>query len=157
VFGYEIELRTNVPNVGEVTGAGSYEIGTTVEIRAIPAEGYRFVQWQDNITDNPRTITVNEKKTYTASFGTSPSGNMTEIASSDGGVVLYPNPVRNVLRFRSAAALERIGIYNLSGQQVKHFVSPGTEVNVSDLPRGLYFVRLITADGNESVRKMVKE
>jgi hypothetical protein len=140
-----------------VTGEGSYEIGTTVEIRAIPADGYRFVQWQDNNTDNPRTITVNEKKTYTAYFTTDPSGNMTEIASGGGGVVLYPNPVRNVLRFRSAVALERIGIYNLSGQQVKHVASPGTEVNVSDLPRGLYFVRLTTADGNESVRKMVKE
>jgi hypothetical protein len=157
VFGYEIALRTNIQNFGEVTGAGSYEKGTTVEIRAIPAEGYRFVSWSDdNNTNNPRTITVNEKKAYTAYFTTDPNGNMTEIASG-GGVVLYPNPVRNVLRFRSAVALERIGIYNLSGQQVKHIASPGTEVNVSDLPRGLYFVRLITADGNESVRKIVKE
>jgi hypothetical protein len=154
VFGYQITLMVNNTNGGEVKGAGSYEKGTTAEIRAIPAEGYLFAKWQDNDTNNPRTITVNGKKTYTAYFGTNPSGNMTEIAS---GVVLYPNPVRNVLRLRSAVALERISIYNLSGQQVKHVASPGTEVNVSDLPRGLYFVRLITADGNESVRKMAKE
>jgi hypothetical protein len=146
----------NDTNGGKVEGAGSYEKGTKAEIRAIPAEGYRFVSWSDNDTNNPRTITVNEKKTYTAYFGTNPSGNMTEIASSGAGVILYPNPVRNVLRFRSSVALEWISIYNLSGQQVKHFTSPGTEVNVSDLPRGLYFVRIKIAAG-ETVRKIVKK
>jgi hypothetical protein len=51
--------------------------------------------------------------------------------------------------------VEQLRIYNLSGQQVKHVSSPGTQVNVSDLPAGLYFVRIITADGNETIQKIV--
>ena len=37
-------------------------------IVATPNEGYRFVQWNDGNTDNPRTITVTGDATYTASF-----------------------------------------------------------------------------------------
>ena len=39
-----------------------------VEISAIPNYGYRFVRWDDNNTSNPRTVTITEDKTYTATF-----------------------------------------------------------------------------------------
>ena len=37
---------------------GSYADGTNLIIRAIANEGFRFVKWDDENTDNPRTITV---------------------------------------------------------------------------------------------------
>ena len=43
------------------------ESGSAVE--AVPDPGYRFVKWDDNKTDNPRTeVNVTESKTYTAQF-----------------------------------------------------------------------------------------
>ena len=43
------------------------ESGSAVE--AVPDNGYRFVKWDDNKTDNPRTeVNVTESKTYTAQF-----------------------------------------------------------------------------------------
>ena len=43
------------------------ESGSAVE--AVPDNGYRFVKWDDNKTDNPRTeLNVTESKTYTAQF-----------------------------------------------------------------------------------------
>ena len=43
------------------------ESGSAVE--AVPDPGYRFVKWDDNKTDNPRTeVNVTESKIYTAQF-----------------------------------------------------------------------------------------
>ena len=43
---------------GAVEGIGEYEYGTEVSLKALPNNGYRFDQWGDGITDNPRTVTV---------------------------------------------------------------------------------------------------
>ena len=56
------------PTYGTATGSGSYERGTNVNISATPNSGYRFAQWSDGNTDNPRTITVTGNATYTAQF-----------------------------------------------------------------------------------------
>ncbi len=56
------------PTYGTATGSGSYERGTSVNISATPNSGYRFAQWDDGDTNNPRTITVTGNKTYTAQF-----------------------------------------------------------------------------------------
>lgn len=47
---------------------GNIEYGSTVILEAIPDTGYFFRDWNDLNTDNPRTITVTENKTYTAFF-----------------------------------------------------------------------------------------
>ena len=39
-----------------------------VEISATANYGYHFVKWNDNNTSNPRTVSVTEDKTYTATF-----------------------------------------------------------------------------------------
>lgn len=56
------------PAQGVVTGGGTFQEGTTVTLTATPNDGYRFGQWSDGNTDNPRTVTVTEDKTYTAEF-----------------------------------------------------------------------------------------
>ena len=48
------------------------ESGSAVE--AVPDYGYRFVKWDDNKTDNPRTeLNVTESKTYKAAFEAIPT------------------------------------------------------------------------------------
>lgn len=44
------------------------DCGNSATITATPATGYHFVRWNDNNTDNPRTITPIEDATYTAYF-----------------------------------------------------------------------------------------
>lgn len=44
------------------------DCGNSATITATPATGYHFVRWNDNNTDNPRTITPTEDATYTAYF-----------------------------------------------------------------------------------------
>ena len=55
--------------MGSVTGGGEYESGSEVTLTATPAEeGYSFVKWSDDVTDNPRVLTVNADATLTAVF-----------------------------------------------------------------------------------------
>lgn len=64
---YQIRAIPNGPG-GQVTGGGTYPAGRQVTLTATPDEGYRFQQWTDGNTDNPRVITVTENKTYIACF-----------------------------------------------------------------------------------------
>ena len=51
-----------------MTGAGTYDAGTQVSVKAIPNEGYEFVDWEDGETFASRTVTVNEDMTLMATF-----------------------------------------------------------------------------------------
>ena len=55
-------------NMGTVSGGGEYAFGTQVTITATPNQGYRFVRWTDDNTNNPRTITATTNATYIATF-----------------------------------------------------------------------------------------
>ncbi len=61
-------LTVTASTGGTVTGGGDYFASRTATLTATPDEGYAFVQWSDGNQDNPRTITVTEDATYTATF-----------------------------------------------------------------------------------------
>lgn len=65
---YNVTATSDNTEMGGVSGAGSYPAGTTVTVEALPNYGYRFVQWQDGETVNPRTFVINSDMTFTATF-----------------------------------------------------------------------------------------
>lgn len=65
---YTITVNSSNVSQGSASGGGTYDYGTNHQITATPNECYRFVQWSDGNTDNPRTITVTGDATYTAEF-----------------------------------------------------------------------------------------
>ncbi len=69
---YIITVSANNDEYGSVAGGGTYDEGAEVVITAIPNEGYRFVSWDDENTDNPRTITVTSDSTFVAIFEVEP-------------------------------------------------------------------------------------
>ena len=60
---YTITAKSNNTSYGTVSGGGTYNVNTTVTLTATPKSGYKFVQWNDGSTQNPRTITVTGDKT----------------------------------------------------------------------------------------------
>ena len=68
---YKLTLKVNDNAMGTVTAnpqKESYKKGDTVVLTATANQGFEFVNWSDGVTDNPRTVTVTENKTYTANF-----------------------------------------------------------------------------------------
>ncbi len=70
---YTITVSSFSTSMGTVFGSGTYQVNTVINIGAIPNQGFRFTGWQDDNTDNPRTITVTEDAEYVAYFSRIPT------------------------------------------------------------------------------------
>ena len=68
-------------------------------------------------------------------------------------VIVYPNPMDDVLNIELGDSQSDIVIYNSLGQVVRHYdnVSGEMQINVADLKSGMYFVKI-----NGDVTKIVK-
>ena len=51
---------------GTVSGGGTFEKNTEIQIKATPDNGYHFVRWSDGNKENPRSITVTKNMELTA-------------------------------------------------------------------------------------------
>ena len=65
---YIVTGQSNNTARGIVTGSDTVYYGDTVTLTATPNYGYHFQRWQDNNTENPRTVVVTQNRTYTAYF-----------------------------------------------------------------------------------------
>ena len=65
---YEISTASDPVEGGTVTGAGTYDYGSTATLTATASENYMFICWHDGIVTNPRNVTVTGNITYTALF-----------------------------------------------------------------------------------------
>ena len=70
----------------------------------------------------------------------------------------YPNPVKNSLSISNASLIEEIEITSLLGQRIltKKINELQTELNLSELSNGVYFVKVISG-GQEKTIKIIKE
>jgi len=66
-FGFTLNAVSADATMGSVTGGGNYCPGEHATITAVPNAGYRFSQWNDDNTDNPRDVWA-DNTTYTATF-----------------------------------------------------------------------------------------
>ena len=65
---YTVTVTSSNASLGNVYGGGTFTENAVIQILAVPTEGYDFDQWNDGNTDNPRTVTVTEDVTLTATF-----------------------------------------------------------------------------------------
>ena len=73
---YTITVQSADESKGTVSPSGTkkYKENTTLVLTPTPKKGYMFVEWkEDHNTDNPRTVTVTEDKTFTAVFDNDPN------------------------------------------------------------------------------------
>ena len=124
-------------NQGFVIGAGTYAEGSTATLAAIPADDYKFVKWSDENTDNPRDIVVTEDLVLAVFFNT------TDVGENNGTPVrLYPNPANDIIHIEGLDGQTEACLYNMLGMQVKSLsLNDGDDIDISDLPSGLYVLR----------------
>lgn len=64
-----VQVANGCEDMGEVSGGGTFEYGTTVPLSATAKSGYQFVKWEeDGETSVTREITVTDNAIYTAQF-----------------------------------------------------------------------------------------
>ena len=70
----------------------------------------------------------------------------------DAKSVAFPNPVNSILNISSIKELTSITVYNIMGQQVLNSTENLTQLNMSDLSNGSYFVKLNGATFTETLK-----
>jgi photosystem II stability/assembly factor-like uncharacterized protein len=73
-------------------------------------------------------------------------------------LTIFPSPSSTFIEYRfenGGGALNFMEITNLSGQRMKEYSSEGNRVNVTELPYGVYFIKLM-ANGKPYVKRFVK-
>ena len=61
---YNITATSANETMGTVTGGGNYRNGTKATLTATPNEGYHFVKWSNDVTENPYTFAVDKDYLY---------------------------------------------------------------------------------------------
>ncbi len=73
-------------------------------------------------------------------------------------LVIYPNPVADILHFNNNKTVDSVSIYDLTGRMVlERIVNANSEIlNVSGLPAGVYFLKVKSEKKTETVRFIKK-
>lgn len=94
------------------------------------------------------TIVPNVKMLFTSDTG------VETLAEIKNRVKVYPNPVVSVLNIEAEVVTARL--FSLSGQEVVS-VANSSEINVADVPAGIYVLNVVTADGEVLNEKVIKK
>ena len=70
-------------------------------------------------------------------------------------VVLYPNPVNDVLNIDIANTIKSVEVYNLQGQKV--LVSNQSQINMSNLSAGIYMLRIEDENNAVNTKRIIKK
>lgn len=77
----------------------------------------------------------------------------------DGGLSVYPNPVKDYLFVKSAKDVSEFHVFNMVGQKVysQKNTTKTPKLDASNLPKGTYVLQMIDNDGNSKSTRFIKE
>ncbi len=148
---YSLNISADPEEGGSVDGEGEYYFGEEVTISAEANENYEFVNWSGD------TEHIDDPESETATV-TMPAGDVEIVANFNDvtsvekhdaiDMVIFPNPARNRLTVESNELIKQIRLINVSGQMVKEISvdALSSEINVSNLHQGIYFVQIHTKE-----------
>ncbi|HRW62150.1 MAG TPA: hypothetical protein P5132_01610, partial [Bacteroidales bacterium] len=107
---FTILAESNIPEGGSINGAGVYNMGTTAELKAIPASGYTFINWTEDgfvvSSDEIFSFTVDGNRNLIANFGLTcyitananpaEGGTVTGNGEYGNGVIAYLNAIPSI-------------------------------------------------------------
>ncbi len=108
---YTLTVLSDNEEQGTVAGGTTADYLTEIVITAVPAAGYTFLQWNDDNTDNPRTVTLTEDATYTAFF-------MKDEATGIGQTTDTP-AAQKIIRNGQVRVRRGDKTYTLTGQEIQ--------------------------------------
>ncbi len=76
-----------------------------------------------------------------------------EEATPKFNFVMYPNPAQAIVTVALETELKSVEIFSLHGQKV--MATTSSEINVSELPSGIYFVKVQNQDGETATQKLI--
>ncbi|MGI9580225.1 T9SS type A sorting domain-containing protein [Chryseobacterium sp. RRHN12] len=81
--------------------------------------------------------------------------NVGDTAHKNDGVILYPNPVTDLLYFSTVKTIEKIEIYTAAGNWITSFNQPQSSISLKGLPEAVYILKIYTDHNQEMIIKKV--
>ena len=126
-----------------VTSGEGVEYGTELTVKTAPDAGFKL----KSLTLNGQTIPDNYKfaisEPVTIEVVFTSVGTGLDETSAAAGIVIYPNPVVDILRIATDTPIRTIRVFNIYGREVAR-ATDTDRIDLSHLPAGVYTVR---ADG----------
>lgn len=149
---------------GSSASTGNLTATITVPSTALSGNTRMRLKLSDSATSTSAcgSFSYGEVEDYTVNIG---AITLTGIVSGDTlsnennifDFEMYPNPTSNVLKVNMLDNRKvSFAIYNVMGQQLKTSILTNSEINVSDLPSGIYLLEV--NDGQKSIsKKFIKQ
>lgn len=140
-------ILTNSGYTLEAGATASYKYTVTASSQSQGTSEFKF----SFVSDPSQTVSVN----YTFNAVAASSDDLPSVEN----VKVYPNPAADYIQLSVVDGVSSMEIYNLIGKKVKIFEtgSISDKYNISNLPRGMYLVRLLDSDGDALVTKRISK
>ena len=152
-----INATTNPEGAATITGAGTYNYGETVTLNVEPNLYFTFINWTEDgniVSEEPNyTFTAETSRDLVAHFDYYDG-----VGELSNKVLVYPNPVSEVLNIETIESINTLEIYNMAGIRVHSMTNCGNkaEIGMEDMPNGIYFIQITTNTSTETI-KLIKE
>ena len=94
---------------------------------------------------------IEEVKSITVTGGGSTGYESIHTASN---FTIYPNPSNGIVHFNSYSGLASLRVFNAQGQEVL-IEMESNSIDLSNAPKGLYFLHLKDNSGNKQINKLI--
>jgi hypothetical protein len=71
----------------------------------------------------------------------------------------YPNPANDLFYLKGINKNSNVEVINLTGQIVKRFnqTAPESPLNIEDLAKGVYTIKIVFEDNQSKIQKLIKK
>lgn len=85
----------------------------------------------------------------------SPNLAVGEQTFANNDISVFPNPTADVVNIKTASGISSVGILDLKGGLVRNYNDGKSQINISDLPKGVYLIKVKTKT-TEFTKKIIK-
>ncbi len=138
--------------------ASSISCGLNISLTNLtPGTVYYLKVWMEAST-NKSTNANADQGTFTLKASESSVLSVDDFITLNNDLIIYPNPTSNKLNIKTLnSVIEQVEIYNLQGKRVLKMMNfkDKKDINVSNLSKGIYFIKAKTENGIVSKKLVV--
>jgi len=147
---YMLDLAANPVEGGELSGAGEFEVGASVDIEAIANENYDFINWTnesgDTISTEAVTTIIMDENDMVLTANFQATVGISNIIANELNV--YPNPASDYIIVETPYENAFVHLFDMTGEVVfeGRTIENKTSINTSELKNGIYIIQVSTCE-----------
>ncbi|WP_196888040.1 T9SS type A sorting domain-containing protein [Aureivirga sp. CE67] len=114
----------------------------------------------DDVINNSVSIKFDYEEEIITNIAKSEFLSTEDFENTDLSITIFPNPVSDVLKIEGKYGLNNLKIFNILGENIKNISFENNlsqaEVNVSNIPSGIYFIKIDSKKGSLSKKIIIK-